>query len=436
MSAISELGQVPLATWESCQRTRNKMLRILQLIEPQEIVLIPLLSQLSDAFRWLLEQQADASVELYHRSPPPWETRKSELLIRLQAETFSTPLPDHLIQVLHNNSLSINIRDTVRRPDYSISVPFQHTPDPALLATIKEIFTEPSRDELLKAIELENIVQKSLVIEVQSLLQEKNKSFEELSEARARVMQELEIARALQIAILPDSFPATSGLLGAARIQPATTMAGDFYDFVTLPDKRIGIVIADVSGKGVPAAFFMAVSRTNLRNFAYEFLSPGACLARTNNVLCTQNPTLLFVTVFYCIYDPSNGTLDYANGGHNPPYIRHADGLVEKLDGSSGLVLGVLPEIDFPEHRIQLSPGDTLVLFTDGLTEAFNSAHEAYGEESLVEVIKCSESASETMLEAIFTDVAQFAGEAPQSDDITVAVLEFIGEDNFSSIPL
>ena len=115
---------------------------------------------------------------------------------------------------------------------------------------------------------------------------------------------------------------------------PATTMGGDFYDFIELPDGRIGLVMADVSGKGVPAAFFMAVARTNLRELAAHYAEPGACLARTNEVLCAQNPMDLFVTVFYCVLDPVTGALSYANGGHNPPYVRGADGSVEALGGT------------------------------------------------------------------------------------------------------
>ena len=139
---------------------------------------------------------------------------------------------------------------------------------------------------------------------------------------RRRLKDELDVARALQSAILPAAFPARTGCDGAARMTPATTMGGDFYDFIELPDGRIGIVMADVSGKGVPAAFFMAVSRTNLREQAAHHADPGACLAQTNEVLCTQNPLDLFVTVFYGILDPVTGVLRYANGGHNPPLVR------------------------------------------------------------------------------------------------------------------
>ncbi len=254
-------------------------------------------------------------------------------------------------------------------------------------------------------------------------LAEKNAALER---AQAQIRSELEVARALQVAILPATFPARSGYQGAARMIPATTMGGDFYDFIELPGGQIGLVMADVSGKGVPAAFFMAVARTNLRELAAHHTTPGACLAHTNEVLCTQNPLDLFVTVFYCILDPASGVLRYANGGHNPPLLRRADGAVEALSGAGGLVLGAMPGVSFPDHAVQLRSGDRLVLFTDGITEAFNAADEAYGIERLVEEVRVhGGGAAAGLVEHICHGVTVFAAAAPQSDDITLIVLSF-----------
>jgi phosphoserine phosphatase RsbU/P len=245
-----------------------------------------------------------------------------------------------------------------------------------------------------------------------------------LIESQKQLQAELDIARALQIAILPSVFPAKAGCDGAARMIPATTMGGDFYDFIELPDQRIGLVMADVSGKGVPAAFFMAVARTNLRELAIHHLDPSDCLACTNEILCTQNPMDLFVTVFYCIFDPSNGVLCYANGGHNPPFLRRAEGLVEVLNGAGGLVLGAIPGTTYPSHRVQLRRADRLVLYTDGVTEAFNSADEAYGTRRLVAEIEAhGDGAAAALVGRICRSVADFAGTAAQSDDITLTVL-------------
>jgi sigma-B regulation protein RsbU (phosphoserine phosphatase) len=247
-----------------------------------------------------------------------------------------------------------------------------------------------------------------------------------LVQAQAQLTAELDVARALQLAILPATFPPRAGCDGAARMIPATTMGGDFYDFIELPGAEVGLVVADVSGKGVPAGFFMAVARTNLRDLAAEHATPGACLAQVNELLCAQNPLDLFVTVFYCMLDPVTGVLRYANGGHNPPYLRRADGSVEALCGAGGLVLGVMPRVEYPEHAVQLRPGDRLVLFTDGVTEAFNPANEPYGEKRLqAEICGHGDCTAAALIEHICHSVTAFADGAPQSDDITLIVLDW-----------
>jgi len=274
---------------------------------------------------------------------------------------------------------------------------------------------------LLRVLKLQTHILENTVAERTRELADKNAALEQ---AQAQLKAELDVARALQIAILPATFPAKPGCDGAARMIPATTMGGDFYDFIELPDGRIGLVMADVSGKGVPAAFFVAVARTNLRDLALRYVDPGECLAQTNEVLCTQNPMDLFVTVFYGVFDPLTGVLSYANGGHNPPYVRRADGSVEVLSGAVGLVLGVMPGIAYPDHTLQLLPGDRLVLYTDGVTEAFNSADEAYGTERLITEVKAhGNAAAAALVERICRSVTTFAGGAPQSDDITLTVL-------------
>jgi phosphoserine phosphatase RsbU/P len=274
---------------------------------------------------------------------------------------------------------------------------------------------------LLRALKLQTRVLENTVAERTRELAARNASLEQ---AQALLQAELEAARALQIAILPATFPVRVGCDGAARMIPATTMGGDFYDFIELPDGRIGLVMADVSGKGVPAAFFMAVARTNLRERAAHYADPGVCLARTNDVLCVQNPMELFVTVFYGVLDPTTGTLSYANGGHNPPYLRRVDGSVEALAGVGGLVLGVMPGVDYPNHSVRLLSGDRLVLYTDGVTEAFSPVDEPYGTERLIAEVKAhgGESAA-ALVERICRSVTLFAGTAPQSDDITLTVL-------------
>ena len=274
---------------------------------------------------------------------------------------------------------------------------------------------------LLRVLKLQTHYLEKVVEERTRELAEKNAALEK---AQAQLKAELEVARSLQLAILPAAFPARPGCEGAARMIPATTMGGDFYDYIELPDGQIGLVIADVSGHGVPAAFFMAVARTNLRELAVRHTDPGDCLAQTNDALCAQNPLDLFVTVFYCILDPKTGVLRYANGGHNPPYVRRAAGPIESLNGAGGLVLGAMPGVRFPTHTVQLLRGDQLVLYTDGVTEAFNPTEELYGTERLVDEVRVHGSGTPAALvERICQSITNFAGTAPQSDDITLTVL-------------
>ena len=274
---------------------------------------------------------------------------------------------------------------------------------------------------LLRVLKLQRRVLEDMVARRTAELADRNALLEK---AQAQMKAELDAACAMQSAILPANFPAKPRCDGAARMTPATTMAGDFYDFIELPDGRIGLVMADVSGKGVPAAFFMAVSRTNLHELAAHHADPGACLAHTNDLLCTQNPMDLFVTVFYCILDPASGRLEYANAGHNPPIIRRSDGSIEALGGAGGRMLGVKAGAVFATHRAELDHGDRLILYTDGVTEAFNCSNEAYGKQRLIAEIRAhGDGPAGSLVERICRSVSSFAGIAAQSDDITLAVL-------------
>ena len=274
---------------------------------------------------------------------------------------------------------------------------------------------------LLRVLKLQTHYLEATVAQRTRELADKNAALEA---AQAQITAELDAARALQLSILPASFPARPGYAGAARMMAATTLCGDFYDFIELPGARIGLVIADVSGHGVPAAFFMAVARTSLRDLAVRYTDPGVCLAHANQVLCAQNPMDLFVTVFYCVLDPATGVLCYANGGHNPPFLRHADGSVTALDGAGALVLGALPEVEYPHHTLSLQPGEQIVLFTDGVTEACNAAAEAYGAQRLVaEIGRSGDATPAALLERICQSVTAFTGTGAKDDDMTIAVL-------------
>jgi sigma-B regulation protein RsbU (phosphoserine phosphatase) len=242
------------------------------------------------------------------------------------------------------------------------------------------------------------------------------------------IRQELDVARRLQQAILPRRFPERPEIEIAAKAEPAKEVGGDFYDVFWLDDRRLGLVIADVAGKGVPAALVMAETRTLLRGVAPSSQGPAQCLGLANNLLAADNDTGMFVTVFLGMLDLATGRLAYANGGHNPALICRADGTVATLGLGDGLALAVVEDFPFDEGEAILNPGDTLVLYTDGVTEAFDIADEAFGDPRLRAVVEGSagRTAAATMT-AVFDAVDTFVGDAPPSDDTTVLALRYRG---------
>ncbi len=204
--------------------------------------------------------------------------------------------------------------------------------------------------------------------------------------ARQAIERELQVARQIQTSLLPmgrPPFPNRQEFSLHADNEPAHFIAGDFFDFWLLDDQHLAVVIADVSGKGVPAAMFMAVARTTLRNFSKPDTSPHEVLTIANRLIAADNEEMMFVTIFYGHYHIQTGELVFANAGHNPPYLVRQDGRLESLGPSTGPMLGVFPEAKYDEALAVLQPGDLLLLYTDGVTEACNQNNQFFGEAGL-----------------------------------------------------
>ncbi len=243
------------------------------------------------------------------------------------------------------------------------------------------------------------------------------------------LQNELDVASKIQQAILPTSFPEGEGFEVYGNMAPARNVGGDFFDVVNLENGRLGLAVADVSDKGVPAALFMMSSRTLLKGAAIGMGAPGAVLGEVNQLLTEDNETFMFVTLLYAVFDPETGVLDYANGGHSNPLVVHADGSSEELPLTGGIALGVMPGLDYHESSTTLAPGDTLVLYTDGVSEAMNSQEEEFGVPRLRQIFVdhppvSARQANEAILEAVI----HFADGHPQSDDVTCLVLRRVGE--------
>ena len=240
---------------------------------------------------------------------------------------------------------------------------------------------------------------------------------------------DLAVAREIQQAILPRIFPPfpenAHQLDIAASMNAAKDVGGDFYDFFRIDDEHIGFVIADVSGKGVPAAIFMAVSRTLIRATGIRGVRSSECMTYSNNLLSKESVNSMFVTVFYGIYNIVTGKVTYTNAGHNPPYIMRTNGSVEELPLTKDVVAGALEDYEYIEETIQLEHGDTLLLYTDGVTEATDANYNEYGEERLKALLKKSAHADcQQIIDAVKADVKAFVKEAEQSDDITLLALK------------
>lgn len=240
---------------------------------------------------------------------------------------------------------------------------------------------------------------------------------------------DLAVAREIQQAILPRIFPPfpenEKELDLAALMTPAKDVGGDFYDFFRIDKNRIGLVIADVSGKGIPAAIFMAVSRTLIRTVGLQDYTPGKCLTKSNDLLSTESVDSMFVTVFYAIYHIDTGVLEYCNGGHNSPYILHTNGEIEMLPVSKNPIVGAIEGIEYTGDTTTLAVGDTLVLYTDGVNEATNVDFQEYGDQKMTETLKLLNGKTcKEIIDGQLESVRAFAGEAEQSDDITIMAMK------------
>lgn len=241
------------------------------------------------------------------------------------------------------------------------------------------------------------------------------------------LQRELDIAARVQLSLVPSEALPSPVFEIAGTMRPAKEVGGDFYDFFRLDSNRVGVVIADVSGKGVPSALFMVMVRTLMQSTAHHLERPGEVLARVNDFLEDNNSEELFVTVFYGVLEEDSGRFTFANGGHDPPIISDRNGTRE-LETTGGIMLGMFPGYEFADASVMLERDSRLVLTTDGISEAFNAQSEAFGNQRLLDLLRAMPAqAPEADLADITGAVKAFAGDAPQFDDITCVVLRYRG---------
>ncbi|MHB8883833.1 MAG: PP2C family protein-serine/threonine phosphatase [Methylovirgula sp.] len=242
---------------------------------------------------------------------------------------------------------------------------------------------------------------------------------------------EWDFATDLQLSGLPQDFPPypdRSDFDIYAGMVTAKEVGGDLYDFFLLAPDRLGFVVADAAGKGLPAAIFITLTRTLLRAAAQKQSLPGDCLSTVNAMLCIDNPTLMFTTAFYGILDTTTGDILFANAGHNPPYVARNDGSVDALCGTGGMALGIMDDMRYETQHCRLAPGEVLVCFSDGVTEATNADGALFGDDRLIGLVTGQAQCHPTeVFTSVIADVDSYMALAPMADDVTLLVIRYNG---------
>ncbi len=294
------------------------------------------------------------------------------------------------------------------------------------MENIRTAMNRGAFDFVTKPIDFEDLgitIRKTL-LEISNL-----KQAQEARDSFLAVQRELDIARRIQQAMLPQDsppFPDRKEFDLAATITPAREVGGDFYDFFMINENRLGFCIGDVSGKGIPAAIFMAVCKTALKSIAVKGTPVDECFQTINSTLVQESPSNVFVTAFYGILNIQTGELEYSNAGHNPTYHIDSAGEVKPLPFVDGIPLGYLNDFQYGKQRITLQKGDTLFLYTDGVDEAMDKDENAFSEKRLKDTLRqCARVSLSDLNQSVISKLHEFTGGIPQSDDITMLALRY-----------
>jgi len=265
-----------------------------------------------------------------------------------------------------------------------------------------------------------------------------HKAYSIIKIQKDRMEEELNIGRNIQMSMVPLQFPAfpdRDEFDLHALLKPAREVGGDFYDFFLISENELCVVVGDVSGKGVPAALFMAVTRTMIKTCAADDTSPASIMTRVNDTLSTDNPECMFVTLFLGVCNVKSGEFIYTNAGHNPPYIKRASGEIECIDQLHGPIAGAVGGVSYKQGKLGLKKGDLLYMFTDGVSEAMDIDSNLYGEQRIIDHLSGMDGNEPRIaVDGSGALVEKFAGEAPQSDDITVLAMRFDQDSDLGEI--
>ena len=294
------------------------------------------------------------------------------------------------------------------------------------MTNIRQAMNNGAFDFATKPIDMDDLARTiEKAIEQIHYVHESQKEHTQLESLREDLVSAKEIQQSFLPFVFPP-FPEDSDKLDIyASMSAAKDVGGDFYDFFRIDDDHIALVIADVCGKGITAALFMAVSRTIIHSKGMQGVSAAECLTESNQLLANSSVNYMFVTVFYAIFNTKTGLVTYSNAGHNPPHIVRAGGTIEELPMDKQFMVGAFEEEVYADKTLQLNHGDTLVMFTDGVTEAKDSTDRLFGTDRLNNILSgVADKSSQEIVEAIKAGIADFVGDAEQNDDITLLVLK------------
>ncbi len=410
---MSSLGHIPLSETCSLIEARQKIQRVSQALCGDSVVATRMATITSQAGRALMRGGVEPGIEVHLVS----EGGANALYLEFIGE-LNGPVQSQLgqffdrVENVNRQDGRIGARGILRLPPAAIDKP--------ILERLCGIVQQKTRDQLMQDVQAKN-----------EELEESLEYLRRTRSAKDRMESELNIGRDIQMSMLPLSFPAFPERHDFdiyAALYPAQEVGGDFYDLFLIDENHLCFCVGDVSGKGVPAALFMAVTKTLIKSRADTDMSPAKIVSHVNCEQSKGNDSCMFVTLFLAILDLPSGNMVYCNAGHNPPYLQRSSGELERLDARHGPVIGAVEDMGYDESSLQLQPGDLVYLYTDGITEAMNSNRDLYGEQRMVGQLEGREfDSAAAAVTASVDDVWAFQGDAPQADDITVLATRYNG---------
>jgi sigma-B regulation protein RsbU (phosphoserine phosphatase) len=409
-----KLGEIAIVQPSSIREARNKIRAVAEAVLQDSVAATRLATATSELGRLILNSGPPSRIEVGIDS--------EQAMHHLYLDFFGGETRQQLGRLAN---FFDELRDAVDESGEACvrgitQLPTAGNPSQELLDHLHSIVEQKSRDELMSEIQTKNLE-----------LQESLDNLRRTRSAKDRMESELNIGREIQMSMLPLAFPAfpdRSDFDVHAGLFPAREVGGDFYDLFLIDDHHFCYCVGDVSGKGVPAALFMAVTKTLIKSRAANDLSPASILSHVNSELSHNNDSCMFVTIFLGILDLKTGETVYTNAGHNPPILRRSHGELIPLDARHGPIIGASEGLAYREDVETLAPGDCLFLFTDGVTEAMDEDGRLYGDARLVDVLNAHEfTSTEGVVQASVDDVWAYQGNAEQADDVTVMAVAYFG---------